>query len=257
LGAIIGPLLAVGILAYIHPKARDASMPFRVVFLLTLVPGLGSGVAFAALVREKRGAPSPIKFLATVRELPRSFRRFLWGAGVFGMGDFARTLMILAATQLLTPSHGVEHAAQLAGLFYVGHNIFYAGCSYPVGALSDRLGRRGLLALGYLAGALAALGFLAAFLWRSDSGLYVLSLFALAGFSIAIVDALEGAVTADLVTDRTRGTAYGVLGTVNGVGDLVASVVVGELWTHVSPVVAFAYGALMMGLGALVVYRVR
>jgi hypothetical protein len=47
------------------------------------------------------------------------------------------------------------------------------------------------------------------------------------------------------------------LGTVNGVGDLVASVVVGGLWTAFSPVLAFAYAAVTMGLGALVIYRVR
>jgi MFS family permease len=139
----------------------------------------------------------------------------------------------------------------------VGHNVSYAAYSYPVGALSDRLGRRGLLAVGYFAGALAALGFLAAFLWQLDVVIYLLSLFALAGFSIAVVDALEGAFTADLVSEPFRGSAYGVLGTVNGVGDLVASLVVGVLWTKVSPVLAFAYAALAMGLGAVVLYRIR
>ena len=82
-------------------------------------------------------------------------------------------------------------------------------------------------------------------------------MFGLAGFSIAVADALEGAMTADLVSDPLRGTAYGVLGAVNGVGDLVASVVVGVLWTAVSPVAAFAYAAAVMGLGAIVLYRLR
>ncbi len=72
------------------------------------------------------------------------------------------------------------------------------------------------------------------------------------------MDALEGAMTADFITSNAvRGTAYGVLGAVNGAGDLVASVVVGALWTAVSPVSAFAYAAILMGLGAVVIYRVR
>ena len=91
-----------------------------------------------------------MKFWATLKAMPRPFRRFLVGIGIFGMGDYARTLLILAATQLLTPAHGVGRAAQIAGLLYVGHNVFYAGYSYPIGALSDRVGRRGLLALGFL-----------------------------------------------------------------------------------------------------------
>ena len=257
LGAIIGPLFGVGLLAYLHPQSADLSAPFRTIFLLTLIPGLGSGVAFAIFVREKRSPPSQTKFWATLKAMPRPFRRFLVGVGIFGMADYARTLLILAATQLLTPAHGVEHAAQIAGLLYVGHNVFYAGYSYPVGALSDRVGRRGLLAIGYLGGALSSLGLVAAFMWKLDVVIFLLAMFGLAGFSIAVEDALEGAMTADLVSDPLRGTAFGVLGTVNGVGDLVASVVVGLLWTVLSPVVAFAYAAVVMGLGAAVLYRLR
>jgi len=257
-GAVIGPLAAVGLLSCFHARTHDAAAPFRIIFLLTLIPGLGSGVVFAALVREKRGAPSPRAFWASLQDLPPSFRRCLWGIGVFGMGDFARTLMILAATQLLTPAWGVGHAAQIAGLLYVGHNLVYAACSYPAGALSDRFGRHGLLALGYLAGALTSAGLAAAFLCRLRLTLYLLLLFVTAGFCIAVVDALEKALTADLVPDdRLRGTAYGMLGTVNGVGDLLASVLVGLLWTAFSPWVAFCYAAVLMAAGATVIYQVR
>lgn len=258
MGAIIGPLLAVGLLAYFHDHTARPDLPFRIVFLVSLVPGLGAGMAFAILVKETRRTSSATKFWLSLKSLPVSFHRFLWGAGIFGMGDFARTLLILAATQLLAPSQGVAHAAQTAGLLYVGHNVFYAAASYPVGAISDRLGRRGLLAFGYLAGGLAALGLSAAFLWRLATIPYLLCLFALAGISIAVYDALEGALTADLVEeDSLRGTAYGVLGTVNGIGDLVASVVVGLLWTRFSPVLAFGYAAVFMSLGGLVIYRLK
>jgi MFS family permease len=257
LGAIVGPLLAVGLLAYFQPRATEAALPFRWVFLLSLVPGLAAPLVFAISVRDNQVASAEARFWATLRALPRPFRRFLVGVGVFGMADFARTLLILAATQLLTSAHGLQRAAQMAGLLYVAHNVFYAGCSYPVGALSDRIGRRGLLALGYLGGALSSLGLVVAFAWKLDSLVLLLATFALAGFSIAVEDALENAMTADLVSDRLRGTAFGVLGTVNGVGDLVASVSVGALWTALSPVFAFGYAALLMGLGALILYRLR
>ena len=69
------------------------------------------------------------------------------------------------------------------------------------------------------------------------------------GFSIAVADALEGAMTADLVSDPLRGTAYGVLGAINGVGDLVASVVVGILWTALSPVVGVRLRRCRDGIG--------
>lgn len=257
IGAVIGPLIAVWILARFHYHGLAAAHPFRLIFLLTLIPGLGACAVFAALVRETGGQASAAKLWTSIRSLPRSFGKLLVGVGFFGAGDFAPALIILAATQLLTPAHGMARAAELGALLYAVHNVFYAGCSYPVGALSDRLGRRGLLVAGYAAGALASLGFGAAFVWRLASPAYLVLLFAVAGFSAAAVDSLEGAITADYVTDKLRGTAYGVMGLVNGLGDLMASVIVGGLWTLISPACAFDYAAVAMALGATVLAVLR
>jgi len=104
---------------------------------------------------------------------------------------------------------------------------------------------------------LSSMGFAAAFMWKLHVVILLLAMFGLAGFSIAATDALEGAMTADLVSPPFRGTAYGILGAVNGVGDLVASIAVGVLWTAFSPVAAFAYAAVVMGLGAGILQRLR
>jgi len=259
LGAIVGPLLAVGLLALLQPAAAaHPSTPFRIIFAITLVPGLGAALAFGLMVSERRRAPRPeLPFWATLRTLPSSYRRFLAGVGTFGAGDYAHTLLILAATQLLTPAYGLVRAAQIAGLLYVGHNVLYAAASYPIGALSDRFGRRELLALGYLVGVAVSIGFAIAFALPLANVGYLLLLFALAGTYIAAEDALEGALTADFVGTDVRGTAYGVMGTVNGVGDLAASVIVGLLWTVVSPAAGFVYAAAAMLVGAVMVYRLR
>jgi MFS family permease len=256
-GAVLGPLLAVALLAHLQPRAANPSAPFRTIFLLTLIPGLACGVVFSLLVREKGVSGTRARFFSAVRQLPKSFRRFLVGVGVFGMGDFAHTLMILAATQLLLPAHGMAHAAEIAALLYVGHNVIYAAASYPVGALSDRLGRRGLLAAGYLVGALAAVGLIAAFAWRMTSVSYLAAVFAVGGFYMAFEEALEGTFTADIVEPEIRGTAYGLLGAVNGLGDVAASIVVGGLWTLISPAAAFTYAAVAMLAGAMLVFRLR
>lgn len=256
-GAILGPLIAVALLAHLQPRTANPLAPFRTIFLLTLVPGLACGIVFALLVREKPQRGTPAKFFSAIRQLPRNFRRFLVGVGVFGMGDFAHTLMILAATELLLPAHGMARAAEIAALLYVGHNVVYAAASYPVGALSDRVGRRGLLAAGYLAGALAAAGLVAAFAWQLKSISYLAAVFAVGGFYMAFEEALEGTFTADIVGPEVRGTAYGMLGAVNGLGDVAASILVGGLWTLISPAVAFAYAAVAMLAGAALVYRLR
>ena len=80
-------------------------------------------------------------------------------------------------------------------------------------------------------------------------------MFVFAWAYIAAEDALEGAIPAEMVPSRSHGTAYGLMGAVNGVGDLGASVLVGSLWTAVSPSVAFAAAGTLMLLGALQVAR--
>lgn len=259
LGAIIGPLLAVWLLEMWQPQAlSEPSQPFRNIFLITLIPGILSAVVFAVMTVENRRTPTrQLKFWGTVRALPSNFKRFLLGVGMFGFGDFAPTLLILAATQLLSPEYGLLHAAQLAGLMYVVRNITYALASFPIGTLSDRMNRVVLLALGYFLALLTIGGFLLAFLLRWTSLPYLFLLFGLAGVFIAAEDTLESTITADFIPSEIRGIGMGVLGTINGIGDFGASVIVGLLWTTVSPVVGFAFAGSLMIVGSVLLMSSR
>lgn len=256
LGAIVGPLLGVWLLEIWQPVSTlDPAQPFRNIFLITLIPGILSALLFGIMTVEKqRAANHRLKFWGTVRSLPSGFRRFLFGVGAFGLGDFAPTLLILAATTLLTPEYGLAHAAQLAGLMYVVRNITYAVASFPIGALSDSVSRILLLVFGYLLAVITIAGFMLAFLMHWTSLPYLFGLFALAGVFIAAEDTLESAITADFIPTETRGIGMGVLGTVNGIGDFGASVVVGFLWTAFSPVVAFGCSAGLMLIGAFTLF---
>jgi predicted MFS family arabinose efflux permease len=135
IGAVVGPLVGVGLLTIL--PAPNAAAPFRTIFLLSLIPGVGSAVSFAALVREKRRPEDrSVRFWGAVGELPKPYTRFLRGVGLFGLGDFSPTLLILAATQLLSPAYGAVHAAQIAGLLYVLRNIVYAGAPFRLECLA-------------------------------------------------------------------------------------------------------------------------
>lgn len=88
--------------------------------------------------------------------LPKNFRRFLYGVGLFGTGDFAHSLMTLLCTR------GLDSEVRCSACGhnqrrYALHNIVYAGISYPAGALADRINKRVLLALGYSIGVARAL----------------------------------------------------------------------------------------------------
>ena len=256
LGAVVGPLIGVGLLGIL--PAPEPSSPFRTLFLLSLVPGLASAAAFAVLVREiRRPANRELRFATALRNLPKRYTRFLVGVGVFGLGDFSHSLLILAATQLLAPEHGLARASQIAALLYVVRNLFYAGASFPTGFLADRMDKQKLLALGYFLGVVAAIGTASLFAGERASLAALVALFALAGIYIAVEDSLEGVAPADLVPPEARGSAYGMMGTVNGIGDLAASALVGTLWTAVSPVASFGCAGALMLLGAILVLKNR
>jgi MFS family permease len=254
LGAVIGPLLGVALLAWAQTLPfADESGPYRMVFWLTLIPGVLSVLSFALLVRDDRSVPNPkLRFVAAVRSLPANFRRYLRAVGLFGLGDFAHTLLIAAATVLLAPRLGLVKAAQVAGLLYTGRNVVQTLASYPVGALADRLGHRPVLVAGYALGTATAGSLAVAFAIGTYSVILLGGVFVLAGLYTAVQEALEGAMTADYVPAENRGVGYGVLGAVNGVGDLASSVTVGVLWTAVSPILAFGLAAGVMLAGTLV-----
>jgi MFS family permease len=259
LGAIAGPLLGVALLGWAQTLPWDDNAgPFRMVFWLTLVPGLLAVLAFLTLVRDPEHSPNPaMRLFTTIKSLPARFRKYLAAVGVFGMGDFSHSLLILAATQLLTPSMGVLQAAQVAGLLYVGRNIVQVGLSYPVGVLADRIGATPVLVAGYALGAVTALLTAFAFWHGSDSLVLLCIVFAAAGLYVAVQEALEATVTAGMVPERMLGTGYGALGTVNGAAKFISSSMVGLIWTALAPQAAFAAAALLMAAGTLVLARTR
>lgn len=253
-GAILGPLAGVALLALLPQWFPHSApdRPFRLIFLLSLIPGLLAPLAFLLIVRETRRAPSPgLKLWSAIRDLPRPYFRFLASVGLFGMGDFSPTLLIFAAATLLGPKYGPVRAAQIAGLLYALRNTIYALGSFPIGALGDRFAKRKLLAAGYAVGGLTAFAMAQVFLRGWGTVPVLAGVFVLAGIFAAAQDTLEGAIPPEYVPEAKKGgTAYGALGAVNGFGDLIASAMVGTLWTVASPATAFGIAAFFMLLGA-------
>ena len=242
-GAVLGPLCATALIGVLGT---------REVLRWTILPGLLAAVAFAAFApsgktHESQSAPS---FVSSFEQLPKDYWRYLAGVFAHGIGDFAPTLLILRATQVLTPRFGSARAAVLAVGLYTFHNVVNAGASYPAGALGDRFGRRRLLAAGYVVGAITYAGFV----FEQPHLPLLAILFGLAGIHIGVTQSLEKSAASEILPAANRGSGFGVLSTVNGVGDLVSSVVVGALWSSVSPMAGFAYAGGFSLLGAVVIF---
>lgn len=257
-GAVVGPLLGVALLGWAQSMPwADPSGPFRVVLWLSVLPGVLAVIAFLVFVKDPAHSPNPaLKFMGTLRELPDLFKRYLRAVGIFALGDFSHSLLILAATQLLTPAHGVVQAAQIAGLLYVGRNVVELCISYPIGALADRIGAQRVLVFGYVLGVLTAVLVALAFWFDLSHWTWMAAIFAAAGVYVAVQEALEATVTAGMVSADTLTMSYGALGTVNGTAKFFSSTAVGVIWTAVSPVAAFGAAAVLMAVGTVALVRV-
>ncbi|MFT3760961.1 MFS transporter [Thauera sp.] len=252
-GAVVGPLLGVAVLGWAQALHwSDTASPFRLVLWLSVIPGALAVLAFLLLVNDPQQSSNPgLRFFGTLRALPARFKRYLGAVGLFGLGDFSHSLLILAATQLLTPTLGVVRAAQIAGLLYVGRNVVQVLASYPIGALADRMGSLPLLVAGYGLGAATAVLAALAFWTGIDSLLLLAVIFVIAGLYVAVQEALESTVTADMVEPGTLTMSYGALGTVNGTAKFVSSAVVGSVWTLISPTLGFGLAGITMFFGAI------
>jgi MFS family permease len=176
------------------------------------------------------------------------------GVGIFGAGDFSHSLLILYATRMLTPAHGMARAASYAVGLYTLHNVFYAGSAYASGWLSDHIPhRKAVLAAGYgLAGVTAIL------LCAGTNSLSLLAvIFILAGLYIGTEEALEDSLTAEIVPKELHGMAFGTLAAVNAVGDFLSSLLVGFLWSAFNVQTAFFASAILFIIGAILILRLR
>lgn len=144
---------------------------------------------------------------------------------------------------------GVVRAAQVAGLLYVGRNVVQVIASYPLGALADRFGSRPVLLAGYALGSLTAALAAAAFSWRVDDVVLLASLFAVAGLYVAVQEALESTVTAEMVGTEMLNLGIGALVKIDGTAKFISSAAVGLVWSAVSPALGFGIAALFMAAG--------
>lgn len=228
-GAVAGPLVAMALMAASHDD-------FRLVFWVAVVPALVAVLLIVFGVQEPDRVPvrerrrSPIH-PEELRRLPAHY----WVLAAFAM---ALTLARFSEAFLLLRAGSVGVATTWVPLFLVVMNLVYAASAWPLGALSDRIDRRTLLALGI--GLLAAADVVLA--WASSAWVVGLGT-ALWGLHMGATQGLLTVLVADAAPADLRGTAFGVFNLLIGLALLLASVIAGALWTVAGPAATFTGGA--------------
>ncbi len=243
-GAIFGPLLSLALVSVVG---------LRTTFALTLVPGVLSALVIALLVREKTHASQPhARLWAGARALPGDFKRFLVGVGIAGLGDYSNTLLILWATQAFAARMSLADAGRLAMILYVGYNVVYTASCYLSGALADKLPKRYVLATGY---AIAVVPALALLLPGASLAKFAI-VFGVSGLYMGVWETVESTTAATLLPVTSRGIGFGILATVNGIGDFVSSVLIGSLWVvHPGAAMLAVLGTSLIGAAIIATTR--
>ncbi len=230
LGAVVGTLIA----SYLLFKLADG---YRTIFLLSFVPA-----AFAVLmilfikeVKKKR-VIRKIKF--SLKAFSSNYKKFIFIATFFHLALFSYAFFILRAQNL-----GI--AVALLPIVYLLYNVVYAALALPIGEISDKIGKKPVLIVGFLIFALTCFGF--AYVTAS---LLVWILFALYGVHMAFVRSIGRAYAVDLGPANRKGTAIGIYHTLTGLAVFPASLIVGTLWNNVSIEAAFVYAGIVSLIAA-------
>ncbi|HYD19604.1 MAG TPA: MFS transporter [Patescibacteria group bacterium] len=233
-GAFIGPLLAVALMIY---TVND----YRFVFWAAIIPALAVvfiiifGVHEPAKKKQAEKRPFPLR-PADIKALSGTFWLVTAIASVLTLARFSEAFLILRGDN-------IGLSAAYAPAILIVMNIVYSASAWPVGALSDRIGRNGLLAVGIAM--LIAADLVLAF---ATSPLLVFAGAALWGLHMGLTQGIITAYIAQNIPASLRGTGFGVYNFVTGLVLLAASVIAGWLWSAQGPAFTFGAGALFSAL---------
>ena len=242
-GAVLGLIIVAIIVYYVQGGGLELGLEtYRWLVLAGVIPAVLAVIVLLAFVREKKhdaGSSRYTDLSKPTAGFDRRFKLFLAVMAVFTLGNSSDFFVILRAQDLGAPL--IQLVLMLALL-----SVAYAAVAMPAGVLSDRLGRRRVIILGWFIYVLVYLGFaVSASIWQ------VWLLFAGYGLYYGIVEGVVRAFVADLVPEAKRGIAYGLYHGMVGLTLLPASLLAGWLWAAVNPAAPFYFGAELAFLAML------
>jgi len=224
IGSVLGALLAFLLLP---------TFGYRNIFLFAFVPSIIS--VFAILFIQEKKSPVKIETKEAAiklrfKELPTNLRLFIIVSSIFALGHFGYAFLLLRA-------QNIGLADNMAILLYVLFYIVYTICIIPFGILSDKIGRKPILIMGYLVFAITSIGLI------FTSNIYAILLFFVTyGIFYAMIDGVQRAFVVDLAPKHLKATSLGIFHAAIGLVALPGGFIAGLLWDKISPESTFAYG---------------
>ena len=248
LGAIVGPGLAFLLMWALSGQGDDR---YRWVFLAAFIPGL-IAVCLILFVLKEEPFKSATKFPGLrLAGFGRSYKMLLLVVAVFTLGNSSDAFLLLKAQDVFEQA-GISGLMipVLIPLIWLTFNVVYSAVSMPAGILSDRIGRKETLLIGFFLYGLIYLGFAFA-----GSTVVVWLLMAAYGVFYGLTEGVMKALVADLSPEEMKGTAFGVYHATDGISRLLASIIFGVLWQLFGAAVAFLFGAGLAVVAAFLLWN--
>ncbi|UCH59723.1 MAG: MFS transporter [Anaerolineales bacterium] len=253
-GDTAGAFTGLGIAALIiwatqGDRSQLSRGTFQIVVLASVIPALLAVIILLVAAKEvgesqPHATPMPT-LMAGWRQMDQRFKAFLAVIVLFTMGNSSDAFIILRGQE-----RGLN-VMQIMGMILT-FNAMYSLLSWPIGALSDRVERQGIIIIGWLLYSLVYLGLAVA-----KSGAQVWMLYAAYGIYYALTEGVAKALVADFIPQAQRGTAYGLYNAAVGLAMLPASLIAGILWQGIGgwkgfgPSAPFLVGAAMALLSSV------
>ena len=202
---------------------------YRNIFMLAFIPAI-IGVFIILLIKEPPPQRSEKKIVLNFHSLPVKLKIFILISSIFGLGQFSYAFLLLRAKTI-----GLQD--NIVILLYILFNIVYTICALPAGILSDKIGRKPVLVIGYLIFAITAMELIFTSIHS------ILIPFITYGIFYALTEGVQRAFVVDLAPEHLKATALGVFHMAIALVALPGGVIAGLLWDKISPTATFIYGA--------------
>lgn len=241
-GAMLGILIALGVVWFAQRNTLAlGKTTFQTIVLISIIPAILAVLVLAIGTRDVAVTGQRVAPKFAFRSLGKPFVIFMIIVSLFDLGNSSDAFLVLRAQE-----RGLSVIGILAML--VAFNLIYTVLSAPAGAISDKVGRRRLIIIGWLVYGIIYLGF-----GFAQQAWHIVILYILYGVYYGLAYGTTKAMVADLVPENVRGTAYGTYNAVLGILDFPASVIAGVLWQGAFGWQGFGAGAPFLFGGALAI----